>query len=537
MRMRRSIFASLALICLAAAPAAAQSGDKIALLIANAAYPDADQPLKQPIADARALAAELKRNGFEVEVAENLTKEAMQRAFQTLYGKVKNGSAVIVSFGGYGIQTGRQTYLIPVNAQIWTESEVRRDGTGIDSVLAELNARGASVKVAVLDASRRNPFERRFRGLSAGLAPVTAPRGTLVISAAAPSTVVNDTSDENSLFVQELLKEMRSPGHTIEEVFNRTRIGVSRASKGEQVPWISSSLVEDFYLNKTPPATPALPSVVDRPQQQLPATDRDADMRRDYEFAERLNTKKGWEDFLAKHKSGSYATMARDRLASLEPPRPQPQTQAQPQAPRPESQAGPKPQPPPSPPQQQTARTEPVARPEPPPPPPTENRDLVLQELDLAIERNPSDGDAYFKRGFALAQQSKFADAIKDFDQAIRLNPKDAEALNNRCWARAMIGDLQVALRDCNDALRIKPNFVDALDSRGLVNLKIGLPNSAISDYNAALRINPRHATALFGRGKARLRNGDTNGGNADIAAAKAIQRDIAEEFASYGIK
>jgi tetratricopeptide (TPR) repeat protein len=533
MRMRRTIFAVLALISAAALPASAQPGDKIALLIANASYPDADQPLKQPIADARALAAELKRNGFEVEVAENLTKEGMQRAFQTLYGKVKNGTAVILSFGGYGIQTGRQTYLIPVNAQIWTEAEVRRDGTSIDAVLAELNARGATVKVAVLEASRRNPFERRFRGLSAGLAPVTAPRGTLVISAAAPGTVINDSKDENSLFVQELLKEMRSPGLTIEEVFNRTRIGVSRASKGEQVPWISSSLVEDFYLNKSPPAATTPPPVVQRPQPPDVRPERDAEMRRDYEFAERLNTRKGWQDFLAKHKSGSYVNLARDRLASLEPPPPSPsRPQAESTRPQPQAETKPQPSPEPKPPPPQITKAEPQTKPE-----PSESRDLVMQELDLAIERNPNDGDAYFKRGFALAQKGKFSDAIKDFDQAIRLNPKDAEAFNNRCWARAMIGDLQVALRDCNESLRLKPNFVDALDSRGFVNLKIGLPNSAISDYNAALRISPRHASALYGRGKAKLRNGDTNGGNADIAAAKAINQEIAEEFASYGIK
>ena len=165
MKMRPYILLVLALVSLAGIPASAQQGDKIALLIANASYPDAETPLKQPIADAKALAAELRRNGFEVEIAENLTKEGMQRAIQGLYGKVKNGTAVVLSFGGYGIQTGRQTYLIPVNAQIWTEGEVRRDGIGIDAVLAELNARGAAVKVAILEASRRNPFERRFRGL------------------------------------------------------------------------------------------------------------------------------------------------------------------------------------------------------------------------------------------------------------------------------------------------------------------------------------------------------------------------------------
>jgi len=491
-------------------PVSAQQneGAKIALLIGNANYPDADAPLKHPVQDARALADELRRNGFEVDVAENLTKEGMQRAVDRLYAKIKSGSSVVVFFSGYGIQTGRQTYLIPVNAQIWTEAEVRRDGVGIDTVLAEMNARGAAVKLAILDASRRNPFERRFRGVSTGLAPVTAPRGTLIISAAAPGTVVNDGDGENSIFVRELLKEMRSPNLTVEEIFNRTRIGVSRVSKGEQVPWISSSLVDDFYLGK------AAGPVASDPKPQ--PRDTDVDMRRDYDFAERLGTKKGWEDFLAKHKIGPLPDLAREKLAKVDP-----KVISPPPAPSPS-----KPEPKPKPDTQ--AKVEPTK--------PIDTEPLI-DELDRQIERNPNDPDGYFKRGLAHAQKGRHTQAIKDFDQVIRLNPKDSEAFNNRCWARAMLGELQVALRDCNESLRLKPNFVDALDSRGLVNLKIGLPNSAIADYNAALRLNPKHASALFGRGKAKLRNGDTAGGNADIETAKSINREIAREFEDYGIR
>jgi hypothetical protein len=548
----------LLVVLLTAVPvphAAAQQGDgaRIALVVGNANYPDADAPLKHPVRDTKDLADELRRNGFEVDVAENLTKEAMQRALDRLYGKVKSGAAVVFLFSGYGIQTGRQTYLIPVNAQIWTEAEVRRDGVGIDTILAELNARGASVKIAILDASRRNPFERRFRGLSLGLAPVTAPRGTLVISAAAPGTVINEGDGTNSLFVRELLKEMRSPGLTVEEVFNRTRIGVSRASKGEQVPWISSSLLEEFYLGKSAVArvepAPSVPKVEPAPAPKVTpppvAKDPDADVRRDFEFAERLGTKAGWDDFLAKHRSGPYAERARDQLAKLAPPpaskpppvRPQPPTPKPPAVakvePRPEpppvARVEPRPEPPP------VARIDP--RPEPPARPAVTAKDPLIVELDRVIEQNPSDADNYFKRGLAYAQKAQYDDALKDFDQVIRLNPKDAEAFNNRCWLRAIVGDLQVALRDCNEALKLRPNFVDALDSRGLVNLKIGLPNSAIADYNAALRLNPKHASALFGRGKAKLRSGDTSGGDADIAAAKAINREIAEEFEGYGIR
>ena len=77
--------------------------------------------------------------------------------------------------------------MIPVDAQIWTEPDVRRDGFSLETVLGEINSRGAGVKIALIDASRRNPFERRFRSFSAGLAPVIAPNGTLVMYSAALS--------------------------------------------------------------------------------------------------------------------------------------------------------------------------------------------------------------------------------------------------------------------------------------------------------------------------------------------------------------
>ena len=170
----------------------------------------------------------------------------MRHAFDRLYGKIKPGSVALIFFSGYGIQSSRQSYMIPVDAQIWTEPDVRRDGFSLETVLGEINSRGAGVKIALIDASRRNPFERRFRSFSAGLAPVIAPNGTLVMYSAALGSVISDNGADHSLFVQELLKEIRVPGLMAEEALNRTRVGVTRASRSEQVPWISSSLAEDF---------------------------------------------------------------------------------------------------------------------------------------------------------------------------------------------------------------------------------------------------------------------------------------------------
>jgi tetratricopeptide (TPR) repeat protein len=527
---------------LAVGPVRAQQNEaRVALVIGNAAYPDADAPLKEPVNNVRALTDELKRHGFDVDTGENLSKEAMRAALERFYGKINSGSTALLFFSGFGIQSDRQSYMIPVNAQIWNESDVRRDGYSLDSVLAEMNSKGARVKIAILDASRRNPFERRFRPVAAGLAPVAVPKGTVVMYAAAPGAVVRE--GDRQVFVNELIKEIRGPGK-IEEAFNRTLIGVSRESKGEQVPWFSSSLVEEFAFvttgrreSDTRPTPPPPP---------LP--DAEADARNAYQSAERIGTKKAYEDFLFKYPSGRYADRARDQIARLTPP------------------------PPPSPPSDPDARArdayqsaerigtkkayedflfdypsgryadrarDQIARltPPPPPPPPPRVDDPAITELDRKIRANPNDGAAYYKRGQLYAQHGDFGSAVKDFNEVIRLDPKDAEAFNNRCWARAILGELQPALRDCDKALEIRPRYLDALDSRGFVNLKMGQNNNAIADYDAALRINPKHASALYGRGIAKLRSGNTTGGNGDIAAAKLIQSDIADEFATYGIR
>ncbi len=498
MRIRLALLLISVLSGLPIVPAAAASAERFALVIGNAKYPDAEAPLKEPINDARAIADELKRDGFNVEIGENLTGDAMRRAFDKLYGKIKPGSVALVFFSGFGVQSGRQSYMIPVDAQIWTEPDVRRDGFSLETVLGEINSRGAGVKIALIDASRRNPFERRFRSFSAGLAPVIAPNGTLVMYSAALSSVVSDNGGDRSLFVKELLKEIRVPDLMAEETLNRTRVGVTRASRSEQVPWISSSLAEDFSF--IPGAKPA----------------------------------------------GQVAAVTPQVTPSVTPPPVTPQVQATPQA---------TPQPPPA------AKVEPpplprVETPLPPPPKPADvvvtppeaekteaptalalAEDPTIKSLTAKLAANPDDGGALYRRGQVYASKGAYSLAIKDFDNSLRLNPKDVEAHNNRCWARAVIGDLQAALKDCNEALRLRPNFVDALDSRGLVNLKSGQTKNAIADFDAALKINPRLTSSLYGRGLAKQKNGSVSEGELDITNAKAMDPNIVKEFASYGIR
>src|SRR5215471_3213670 len=110
----------------------AKDGRPVALIIGNAAYPDVGLPLVQPVNNARALAETLKEKGFDVALGENLTKQEMERAFEDFRSRVKPGAATLIFFSGFGIQAGRQTYLVPVNAQIWSEDDVRRSGVTVE---------------------------------------------------------------------------------------------------------------------------------------------------------------------------------------------------------------------------------------------------------------------------------------------------------------------------------------------------------------------------------------------------------------------
>jgi hypothetical protein len=229
---------------------AAISGDRIALVIGNSKYPDS-APLRTPAGDARLMTSGLSHAGFVVAWGEDLGSDEMRRMLEQFYGRISPHSVVVLFFSGHAITSDRQSYLIPVDAQIWTEPDVARIGFSLETILERINERGPSIQITLLDASRRNPFERRFRSAWAGLAPVNSPTGALVMYSAALSSVENDNANggsDHSLFVSELLKNVGVPNLTAEDALNRARRAIRSATHSEQIPWVSSQLTEDFTL-------------------------------------------------------------------------------------------------------------------------------------------------------------------------------------------------------------------------------------------------------------------------------------------------
>jgi uncharacterized caspase-like protein len=216
-------------------------------VIGNSNYPDADSPLPQMTRDAEGLANALRRDSYLVGAVDNATRSDMTRAIDHLRARVHSNSIVLVYFGGYGIQSDGQNYLIPIDAKVWDEEDVRREGLSIDRLLSKLKTSGERVRLVVIEASRRNPYERRSRAYSHGLAPIQTNDNTLILSSAAPDQVVEDSDEPHSQLMTALLTQMNS-SKGIEEVFRNTRNTVAATTQGQQIPAVSSTLTENVNL-------------------------------------------------------------------------------------------------------------------------------------------------------------------------------------------------------------------------------------------------------------------------------------------------
>jgi len=290
---------------------------RVALVIGNAAYPSA--PLTNPVNDAADVAAALKKRGFTVLLLQNATKIQMEQAIGQFGEKLVPEGTALLYYSGHGIQANGHNYLIPIDAHINTEAHLRLETLDLDVVVEQMMAARPRVNFVILDACRNNPFERRFRGVSGGLAQISAPEGTLIAYSTAPGKVASDGEGRNGLYTSALLNALDRPGLKAEELFKNVRATVSKSSTGAQIPWESSSLVGDFVFTPgvvTPPpaAVPSEPGQIAAP---IRATDPTAV---DITFWESIKDSKDtgdMEDYLRQFPDGKFAALAKRRLQHL----------------------------------------------------------------------------------------------------------------------------------------------------------------------------------------------------------------------------
>jgi len=257
MMERIKIFSAIFYFCMFAMNIQAQSyysSDskeyRVALVIGNSEYQMGY--LANPVNDARSIAQSLRNVGFEVLLYENTTsKDEMKMAVREFGKKLRMNRGIgLFYFAGHGVQVDGFNYLIPVNANIFTEEEVEYEAIDVGFILAQMESAENRVNIIILDACRNNPFARSFRSANRGLATINAPTGSIIAYATSPGSTASDGSGQNGLYTEALLKQLEKEDLKIEEVFKNVRAEVIQKSAGQQTPWESSSLVGDFYFNK-----------------------------------------------------------------------------------------------------------------------------------------------------------------------------------------------------------------------------------------------------------------------------------------------
>ncbi|MBM3392020.1 MAG: DUF3108 domain-containing protein [Betaproteobacteria bacterium] len=276
---------------------------RTALVIGNSRYKDA--PLKNPANDAAAITDHLKKLGFNVIAQLDGGKAVMENAIRGYGEQLARSKGVgLFYFAGHGLQVSWRNFLVPVDAALDRVDDIPRQTVDLAALLGGLGKAGNPMNIVVLDACRDNPFGGDLKS-GKGLSQMDAPIGTLLAYATAPGNVASDGAGSNGLYTEQLLREIVTPEARIEDVFKRVRLAVRRASQGQQIPWESTSLEDDFYF--LPPANLKKLSEEELARQ----FSEEASI---WEKAQQAGQVATVEDYLKRYPSGRFSELAQVRL-------------------------------------------------------------------------------------------------------------------------------------------------------------------------------------------------------------------------------
>ena len=221
----------------------------IALVIGNATYDKAGK-LKNPGNDANDIADKLETSGFRVFRLIDANCKDMERELANFKKELNGNEVGLFFFAGHGFQIEGSNYLAAIDTQIEDETEAKYSSLSLDRVIESMENSATSTNIIILDACRDNPWDRVWRGLaSRGLAPVYAPKGTLIAFATSPGQVAADGRGRNGAYTSALLQHIETPGCSIEIMFKRVRNTLSATTSGKQISWEHTSLSGEFYFN------------------------------------------------------------------------------------------------------------------------------------------------------------------------------------------------------------------------------------------------------------------------------------------------
>lgn len=311
--MRRLLPLTLMLLGFSIAPADADK--RVALVIGNSSYQHAGR-LANPANDADAITVTFKQAGFDVvESRRDLNVNDMRRALRDFSDKARESDVAVIYYAGHGIEVDGNNYVLPVDALLERDADVYDEALALERLLVTIEP-AKKLRLIILDACRDNPFAKTMkrvlgtRAVTRGFAKVEpASPNTLVAFAAKAGSTAADGEGRNSPFTAALVRHIATPGLDLRKAFGFVRDEVMQQTSNRQEPFVYGSLGgSDVALVPAPAVAPA-----------TPAAGALADVRRDYELAERVGTREAWDLFIATYPSGFYAELAkaqRNKLAA-----------------------------------------------------------------------------------------------------------------------------------------------------------------------------------------------------------------------------
>ena len=304
---------------------AAKADKRVAFVVGNGAYKNVTQ-LPNPPIDAKAMAGVLRNAGFDVVEGINLTRDKMTERLLEFGKKTQGADVAVFFYAGHGIAVDGTNYLLPVDADIKSEMDVKLDNAINVDLTLDQTMNDAKVKLVFLDACRDNPFAAKIKAgatsrsvsVQTGLAEMKSGEGTLIAFATGPGqTALDGQEGTNSPFTRALMANITQPGVEIQQAMTKVRAQVNEETNKGQLPWGHTNLIGAVYLN--PVAAPAGTQAVASNTPAASASSGSSDVELEFwRSIKESNKPEELNAYLTNYPNGQFKSLALARIASLE---------------------------------------------------------------------------------------------------------------------------------------------------------------------------------------------------------------------------
>ncbi len=294
---------------------------RVAFVVGNGAYKNVPA-LPNPAVDAKSMARMLRNVGFDVVEGSNLSRDKMTEKLLDFGKKAEGADVALFFYAGHGIAVNGANYLLPVDADLKSEMDVKLGAAINVDLTLEQTMGDAKVKLVFLDACRDNPFAAKIRSAKAtrsanvqtGLAEMKSGEGTLLAFATGPGqTALDGEAGTNSPFTRALLANIAQPGVEIQQAMTKVRAQVNDETAKGQLPWGHTNLIGAVYLN------PAKAVATDAPNTPAPTATAASEV--ELEFWRSIKDSNKIEElnaYLSNYPSGTFKSIALSRIATLQ---------------------------------------------------------------------------------------------------------------------------------------------------------------------------------------------------------------------------